>query len=155
MVPSMIDPTFIGFRLPVHTQLVEAGRLRSFANAIGETNRLYLDEQAAKAAGWRSLPVPPTFLFCLDMERDNPYDYMDTLGIELGKVLHGEQRFDYYQVACAGDRLTFDSRITDIYQKKAGAMEFVIRDTAVFRETGEHEPQRLADLRSIIIIRHR
>lgn len=151
----MIDQTFIGFRLPPHTQVVEKGRLRFFARAIGETNPVYLQEDAAKAAGWVSLPVPPTFLFCLDMERDNPYDYMDTLGIELGKVLHGEQRFNYYQVACAGDRLTFDSRITDIYQKKAGALEFVVRDTAVFRESDESNRERLADLRSTIIIRHR
>lgn len=151
----MIDPTFIGFRLPVHTQLVEKSRLRFFAKAIGETNPVYLDEDSAKAAGWGSLPVPPTFLFCLDMERDNPYDFMDTLGIELGKVLHGEQRFSYYQVACAGDRLTFDSRITDIYEKKAGAMEFVVRDTAVFREAGESDREKLADLRSTIIVRHR
>jgi hypothetical protein len=151
----MIDQTFIGFRLPLHTQVVEKGRLRFFARAIGETNPVYLHEDAAKAAGWGSLPVPPTFLFCLDMEQDNPYDCMDTLGIELGKVLHGEQHFSYYQVACAGDRLTFDSRITDIYQKKAGAMEFVVRDTAVFRETGEPTREKLADLRSIIIIRHR
>jgi len=151
----MIDPALIGLRLPVHTQLVEKGRLRFFAKAIGETNPIYLDEDAAKAADWRSLPVPPTFLFCLDMERDNPYDYLDTLGIELGKVLHGEQRFRYYQVACAGDRLTFDSQITDIYQKKAGAMEFVVRDTEVFRETHESDRERVADLRSIIFVRHR
>ncbi|SFR68002.1 N-terminal half of MaoC dehydratase [Marinobacter daqiaonensis] len=151
----MIDTDFIGFRLPVHTQLVDKGRLRFFAKAIGETNPVYLDEDSAKAAGWRSLPVPPTFLFCLDMERDNPYDYMVTLGIELGKVLHGEQQFSYHQVACAGDRLTFDSRITDIYQKKEGAMEFVVRDTAVVRETGEQKQEKVADLRSIIIIRHR
>lgn len=151
----MIDPTYIGFQLPGHTQIVEKGRLRFFAKAIGETDPVYLDEGAARAAGWPSLPVPPTFLICLDMGRDDPYDYIDTLGIELGKVLHGEQRFDYYGMAFAGDRLTFDSRITDIYQKKAGAMEFVVRDTAVFRETGESDPEKLADLRSIIIIRHR
>ena len=151
----MIDPSFIGFRLPVHTQVAEKGRLRFFARTIGETSPVYLDEQAAKAAGWRSLPVPPTFLFCLDMEWDGPYDYMDTLGIELGKVLHGEQRFDYYQVACAGDRLTFDSRITDIFQKKAGALDFVVRDTEVFRENGPAGREKIADLRSTIIIRHR
>ncbi len=151
----MIDLAFIGFELPVHTQEVEKGRLRFFARTIGETNPVYLEEETAKAAGWRSLPVPPTFLFCLDMERDNPYDYMDTMGIKLGRVLHGEQHFNYYQVACAGDRLTFHSRISDIYTRKAGAMEFVVRDTEVFREVAEPYSSKLADLRSTIIIRHR
>lgn len=151
----MIDPTYIGFQLPAHTRIVEKGRLRFFAKAIGETNPVYQDEEAAKAAGWRSLPVPPTFLFCLDIERDAPSDYMEMMGIELGKVLHGEQRFDYHHMACAGDRLTFRSQITDIYQKKAGALEFVVRDTAVFLQTGQPEAIRIADLRSTILVRHR
>jgi hypothetical protein len=146
----MIDPQFVGFELPVHTQEVEKGRLRFFSRAIGETDPVYLDEDDAKAAGWRSLPVPPTFLFCLDMERCNPYDYLETLGIELGEVLHGEQSFQYHEVPCAGDRLTFRSRITDIWARKAGTMEFVVRDTDVFR--GETP---IAELRSTIIIRHR
>ncbi|MFL1403740.1 MaoC family dehydratase N-terminal domain-containing protein [Marinobacter sp. M1N3S26] len=151
----MIDPAFVGYETRPHTQMVEAGRLRFFAKTIGEDNPVYLDEGAAQAAGWPSLPVLPTFLFCLDLERDDPLDYMTALGIELGKVLHGEQHFDYHRMVCAGDRLTFRSRVTDIYQKKAGSLEFVVRETAVFRENGGPTPERVADLRSTIIIRHR
>lgn len=151
----MIDPDFIGFSIPPHTVRVEPGRVRFFARTIGETDLIYSDESAARDAGLPSLPVPPTFLFCLDLERDDPYDYMTTMGIELGKVLHGEQHFDYHRMAFAGDRLTFRSRITDIYRKKSGALEFVQRDTAVYRETDDPTPERIADLRSTIIIRHR
>lgn len=151
----MIDPSFIGYTLHPHCVQVEPGRLRFFARTIGETNPIYTDEDTARRAGWSSLPVPPTFLFCLDMERDDPYDYMVTMGIELGKVLHGEQHFDYYRMAFAGDRLTFRSRITDIYQKKSGALEFLVRETGVYRELDGTESENIADLRSTIIIRHR
>jgi acyl dehydratase len=146
----MIDPAFIGYEFGLHHREVEKGQLRFFARAIAETNPIYSDEAAARAAGYPSLPVPPTFLFCLDMDRDNQYDYMDTMGIELGKVLHGEQNFRYYGMTFAGDTLSFASRITDIYAKKAGSLEFVVRDTSVHRGN-----DRIADLRSTIIIRHR
>lgn len=100
----MIERRFIGYRTPEFDVEVEKGRLRQFARAIGETDPVYLDERAARAAGHASLPVPPTFLFCLEMERDDPYDRFATLGIPLGRVLHGEQRFVYHRIAADGAR---------------------------------------------------
>ncbi len=40
---------------------MERGRLRMFAAAIGETDPIYTDVEAARAAGHPDLPVPPTF----------------------------------------------------------------------------------------------
>ena len=117
----MIDRRFIGYRSRPFEVEVEKGRLRLFAKAIGERNPIYSDELAARAAGYRSLPVPPTFFFCLEMERPDPYDWFHELGIPVGRVLHGEQSFTYHRIACAGDLLTFDAEVTDIYDKKGGA----------------------------------
>lgn len=145
----MIDPSFVGYELPPHTEPVEQGRLRFFAQAIGETSPIYRDEAAARAAGFRSLPAPPTFLFCLDMDIPEQYAYLEEMGVPLGKVLHGEQSFRYYSQVCAGDLLTFRSRIANIYAKKGGDLEFIVRDTAVTREG-----LPVADLRSTIVVRH-
>jgi hypothetical protein len=68
----MIDPRHIGHTLPPYAVDVEKGRLKFFAKAIGQTDPVYSDEAAAKAAGHPSLPVPPTFLFCLEMDSPNP-----------------------------------------------------------------------------------
>ena len=57
----MIDRQYIGHRFPVFQVEVEKGRLRFFAKAIGETDPVYFDEKAAKAAGHPGLLVPPTF----------------------------------------------------------------------------------------------
>lgn len=46
--------------IPPHSADVEAGRLRLFARATGETRPEYLDDDAARAAGYRALPAPPT-----------------------------------------------------------------------------------------------
>ena len=40
---------------------VEKGSIRKFAEAIGETNPIYFEEAAARAAGYRSVVAPPTF----------------------------------------------------------------------------------------------
>lgn len=64
----MIDKSHIGALVSSHTQVVEAGRLRFFAKATQQQDACYSDEAAALDAGYPLLPVPPTFLFCLDME---------------------------------------------------------------------------------------
>ena len=74
---------------------VERGRLRAFARSIGETDPIYHDVDAARAAGHRDLLVPPTFFFSMTLETDEPFGYLKTLGVDLRFVLHGEQSFDY------------------------------------------------------------
>jgi acyl dehydratase len=146
----MIDRRHIGHVLPRFTVPVEAGRLRFFAKATGQTDPAYLDEAAARDAGHPGLPVPPTFFFCLEMEQPNPAAMRELLGIDYRRILHGEQRFDYHAMAYAGDRLTFEPRIADIYDKKGGALEFVVRETRVTNQRGEP----VAQLRTVTVVRH-
>ncbi|MGE4281857.1 MAG: MaoC family dehydratase N-terminal domain-containing protein [Magnetospirillum sp.] len=146
----MIDKRHIGHTLPNFTVEVETGRLRFFAKATGQTDPVYCDEDKARAAGHPSLPVPPTFLFCLEMESPNPTAMRELLNIDIGRVLHAEQHFSYQAMAHAGDRLRFEPRIADIYDKKNGALEFVVRETRVTNQHG----QQVADLRTLTVIRN-
>ena len=146
----MIDTRHIGHQLPPYAVDVEKGRLKFFAKAIGQTDSVYTDDAAAKAAGHPSLPVPPTFLFCLEMDSPNPGALRDLLDLPVPKVLHGEQRFTYHAMAFAGDTLTFEQRIADIYAKKGGLLEFVVRETRVTNQHGQH----IADLHGITVVRH-
>ena len=126
----MLDKSYIGRNLGRITTEVERGRLRFFAKATGETNPVYTDEAAAKAAGYRSLPVPPSYFFCLQMIDDpDPTGWLTKLGVNLQHILHGEQSFEYLDMAFAGDSLTFESRVTDIYDKKGGALEFLVTES--------------------------
>lgn len=47
---------------------IERGRLAFFAKATGETNPVYSDIDAARAAGYADLPAPPTWWVCLVSE---------------------------------------------------------------------------------------
>lgn len=140
----------IGFKTPQFSVEVEKGRLRLFAKASGESNPVYSHEQAAQAAGYRSLPVPPTFFFCLEMEREDPYDWFHTLAIPLGQVLHAGQSFQYFETACAGDIVHFSGDITEHYFKKEGALEFITHRNLVTSSEGS----RVAEFDRRLVIRH-
>jgi len=91
----MIDASFIGRTFAPHSADVEAGRLRLFAKATGETRPEYVDDAAARAAGHPALPAPPTFAVCLDLEVPDPFAWFRELGIDLGRVLHAAEGFRY------------------------------------------------------------
>jgi acyl dehydratase len=145
-----LDPDFIGTHLPATTLTVDAGRLRFFAKAIGETNPLYTDVAAAQAAGHADLPVPPTFLFSIELENPDQFRWVVDQGIDPRFVLHGEQSFAYHSIAYAGDTLTATPRIVDVYSKKGGALEFIVKNTAVTRADGS----AVADLETVIVVRN-
>ncbi len=146
----MIDRKYIGHAMPGFDVLVEKGRLRFFAKATGQTDPVYWDDAAALAAGHPGLPVPPTFLFCLEMESPDPAAIRNLLGMDYLRLLHGEQGFTCHRMAYAGDVLRFDQRIEDIYDKKGGALEFVVRKTRVTNQRGEP----VADLRAVTVLRN-
>jgi acyl dehydratase len=146
----MMDRRHIGHQLPPFQVEVEKGRLRFFAKATGQTDPVYIDESAARDAGHPGLPVPPTFLFCLEMEAPNPAAIRELLGMDYRSLLHGEQGFSYHAMAYAGDTLTFRQRIEDIYDKKNGALEFVVRKTRVSNQRDE----LVAELRCVTVVRN-
>lgn len=146
----MIDPRHIGHRLPAFSVPVEAGRLRFFAKATGQTDPVYVDEAAARDAGHPGLPVPPSFFFCLEMDAPDPAALRTLLGIDYRRILHGEQQFIYHAMAHAGDTLRLEPRIADIYSKKAGALEFVRRETRVSNQHGA----LVAELTCLTVVRN-
>jgi acyl dehydratase len=144
----MIDTKYIGMKLPTVTWMVEKGRLLAFAKAIGETRPEYVDEAAAQAAGYPSLLAPSTFCFSGEMDAGTIEGMLDTLGVPIARILHGEQSFDYLRPVCAGDVLTMSSTIDSIVGSKGGKMELVTKRTTVTNQHGEH----VGDMKSVVVV---
>ncbi|MGW4733060.1 FAS1-like dehydratase domain-containing protein [Streptomyces shenzhenensis] len=143
----MIDPSYAGTRFASFTADVERGRLRQFAAAVGADDDVFVDVAAARAAGHPDLPVPPTFLFGLELEHSQ--DALTGMGVELTRVLHIEQGFVYHSTAHAGDRLVFAPVIVSVRSHRGGALELVTRDTAVTDADGTP----VADLHQVLAVR--
>ena len=146
----MLDRNKIGHEFTAFTTDVEKGRLKFFAKAIGETNSIYTDETAAREAGYSSLPAPPTFPMALDMDGPEDMPVLDVLDIDISKLLHGTQEFEYHAPICAGDSITITSRISDMFDKKGGALEFVVSENSYTNQNG----QLVAKATSTLVVRN-
>ena len=124
--------------------VVERGPVSHFAAAVGSTSPIYRDLDAAKAAGFTSIPAPPTWPFAMefsgkfeeiqpaDGEAGNPLmAAMGPLMAKGGLILHGEQEFIYHRPIEVGDVLIGEGKITDAYQKesKGKTMTFFVSET--------------------------
>lgn len=131
---------------------VDRNRLRYFAQVTGETRPEYLDAEVARAAGWRDIPAPPTYTFCLQMlDTIEPLDWAVAIGVDMPRALHGDQLFTYHQPICAGDRLSFILTIVDVFEKKGGALTFIVTRTSA----RDHSDQLVAELDQTLVVRNR
>ena len=147
----MVDQSAVGHRFTPVTAHVEPGRLRYFFETLGESNPVYRDAAAAKAAGYKGIPIPPTYLFCLEMlDNEKPFEFLTALDIDLGRVLHGEQSFTYHAPVVVGDTLTFQSSVASVAEKKGGALTLIGVATTVTNQHGVH----VADTARTIVVRN-
>ncbi|RKS76046.1 acyl dehydratase [Actinomadura pelletieri DSM 43383] len=87
-------------------------KIREFADAIGDDNPIYRDQEAAKAAGHPDVIAPPTFPIVVSLLSPALTD--PGLGLNFAMVVHGEQRFEYTRPLRAGDVITCVTTITEI-----------------------------------------
>ncbi|PRX99953.1 MaoC family dehydratase N-terminal domain-containing protein [Allonocardiopsis opalescens] len=132
-----INREFLGRSYPPSEPYqVSREKVAEFAAAIGDTNPLYLDPEAAKAAGHPDVLAPPTFPIVVAM-RDSGTAVADPeLGVDYSMVVHGRQSFAYSRPLYAGDVVTCTSTIAEI--KAAGRNEVLTIDTAIGTTQGEH-----------------
>ena len=112
----MLDKSLIGRESEPILHEVEKGAIRRFVDALGDPNPIYVDEEAARAAGYRALVAPPTFPAVLAMNER----FRHSLDLGTRSLLHGEQQIEYGRPILAGDRLTVVSRVADV-QERAGS----------------------------------
>ena len=132
--------------------VVERGA-QHFADAVLSTSPNYHNPQAAKNAGFDTIPAPPTFPFAMEFsgkfEEVQPADAPSGNPLRTavvppivkgGLILHGEQELIYHRQCQVGDVLVSEGQITDAYQKesKGRTMTFIVPETNWYDEkTGE------------------
>jgi len=126
---------------------VEKGAIRKFADAVGETNPLYWDEEYARGTRFGEITAPPGFFGWPTMwKKAMPFfselrsHVIDTIS-EAGyaRIVDGGIEYDFYLPVRAGDTLSAVSRINDIYERetKTGKMLFSITEWTYTNQNGE------------------
>jgi len=110
-----LDQSYLGREFPP-TAPYEVGRekIREFADAIGDDNPVYRDQEAARALGYPDVIAPPTFAIVVSMRSSAQVVRDPGLGLDYSKVVHGEQRFSYERPIHAGDVLRVVSSVESI-----------------------------------------
>ncbi len=123
----MLDKSVIGRRSRPFVNEVEKGAIRRFAEAIGDENPVYHDEEYARGTRHGGIIAPPSFPVSLSVGSN----VREGLDIDNKKVLHGEMEFEYFRPLKAGDVITCQAQIVDYYTKegKSGTMEFIVTET--------------------------
>ena len=127
--------------MPVNTQaigktyepvLYAVGRekIREYARAVGETNPLHLDLDAARAAGYADLVAPPMFAVVYSAPSVGPPIFDPDIGINFAMMVHGSQEFQWGPLVVAGDEITTTARVKDIHERD-GRAYYVFESTSL------------------------
>ena len=130
-----VNADAIGKTYPVTTYAVGREKVREYAHAVGETNPLYLNVEAAREAGYADVVAPPMFAVVYAGRAITPALFDPDVGIDFPKMLHGGQEFIWGPVVVAGDEITTTTTVKDITTR--GGMNFFVFETDSRNQRGE------------------
>jgi acyl dehydratase len=142
ITPELRD--WIGRKTPLRElEIISAADLRRYVDATGDANPLWLDDDFARAAGYRGRLLPPTlvgwvpFSFKEGTERANsdPTDLRRQLPLpgEYTNVRNAGSETEWTKPAYLGEQLSTQSTIVDIAarQGKAGLGIYITQEEQV------------------------
>jgi len=92
-------------------------KVKEFAAAVGETNPLHLDHEAAWAAGYADVVAPPMFAVVYSAPVMAPAIFDPEIGINFATMVHGGQEFVWGPPVVAGDEISTTATVREIYEK--------------------------------------
>ena len=133
-----MDMNAAGKTFPPYEFRVERGKIKEFADAIGDPDPIYRDAEYAATTPAGGIVAPPTFLRSFLYE---PRAASDALAVkDWSYIVHGEQEFEYFAPVRAGDVLTAQDRIVSVIEKesrRAGKLQVAVIETTFHNARGE------------------
>lgn len=125
----------IGKSYPPGVYAVGREKVREYANAVGETDALHLDVEAARAAGYADVVAPPMFAVVYSAPVMAPAIFDPEVGINFAAMVHGGQEFQWGKPVVAGDEITTTATVKDISERNG--MGFYVFETVSRNQDGE------------------
>jgi acyl dehydratase len=144
-----VNPDIAG-RVYPPSPAYEVGRekIREFAEAIGSSDPVHRDADAARARGYRDVMAPPTFAVIVAQRCDAQVIVDPASNIDFSMLVHGEQRFVHHRPIVAGDRLVATLHVDNVDTRGRHAM--VTTRVEIADEGGE----AVTTARSTIVVRN-
>jgi acyl dehydratase len=131
-----VNPDIAG-RVYPPSPVYEVGRekIREFAEAIGSTDPVHTDPEAARALGHPDVVAPPTFAVIIAQRAEAQVIDDPEAGIDFSRVVHGEERFTHHRPIVAGDRLVATLHVDSV--RAAGGHAMVTTRVEIAAEPGQ------------------
>jgi acyl dehydratase len=110
-------------------------KIREYAHAVGETNPLHLDLDAARAAGHDDLVAPPMFAVVYSMPALSAAIFDPEIGLDFSRMVHGGQEFTWGPLVRAGDEISTQAELTSVDER--GGMRFFVFESRSDNARGE------------------
>ena len=124
----------IGKTYPAFDYEVGREKIREYANAVGETNPVHHEGDAARAAGFRNVVAPPMFCVVYSAPAVGPGILDPEVGINLAAMVHGGQEFTWGEPVCAGDTITTQAKLVDVSERNG--MGFYVFESVSTNQDG-------------------
>lgn len=117
------------------TYAVGREKIREYAGAVGETDPLHHDLEAARAAGYADLLAPPMFAVVYAGRSVIPALFDPDVGIDFARMVHGAQEFRWGPPVVAGDEITTAASVSDTSER--GGLKFYVFESVSRNQRGE------------------
>lgn len=131
-----VNTAAIGKTFEPTTYAVGREKVREYAAAVGETNPVHLDAEAARTAGYADVVAPPMFAVVYSSRSLVPALFDPDVGMNFAMMVHGGQEFRWGELVVAGDEVSTVTTVKDISER--GGMAFYVFETDSTNDRGEH-----------------
>jgi acyl dehydratase len=100
-----IETKAVGKTFAPTTYAVGREKIKEYALAVGETNALHLDHEAARKAGYDDVVAPPMFAVVYSGAAIGQALFDPGNGIDFARLVHGGQEFKWGPLVVAGDEI--------------------------------------------------
>ena len=116
------------------TYAVGREKIREYALAVGESNPLHIDVEAARAAGYADVVAPPMFCVVYCGVAIGAAMFDPEVGIDFARLLHSAQEFRWGPLVVAGDEIETTMTVKDISAR--GEMGFYTFESVSTNQDG-------------------
>ncbi len=130
-----IETKAVGKQFPTTTYAVGREKIKEYALAVGETNPIHLDHEAARKAGYADVVAPPMFAVVYKSPAMAPAIFDHDVGMNFALMVHGGQEFRWGPLVVAGDEISTEVSVQSIEQR--GDKGFFVFESVWRNQRGE------------------
>jgi acyl dehydratase len=130
-----VETKAIGKRFEPVTYAVGREKVKEYSLAVGESNPLHLDPEAARAAGYADVVAPPMFAVVYSSPAVGPAIFDPDVAMNFAMMVHGGQEFRWGRTVVAGDEITTTVSVNEISER--GGMAFYVFESVSLNQGGD------------------